>query len=68
MNTELRRRLKMDFEKDSSMFEKIMENVRNHRNIKILTTEKRRNKLLSNTNYHTPKHFSENEQNQNEQY
>lgn len=50
------------------MFEKIMENVRNHRNIKILTTEKRRNKLLSNTNYHTPKHFSENEQNQNEQY
>lgn len=50
------------------MFEKIMENVRNHRNIKILTTEKRRNKLLSNTNYHISKHFSENKQNQNEQY
>ena len=37
-----------------------MENVRKHRNIKLVTTEKRRIKLVSEPNYHTTKQFSEN--------
>ena len=40
--------------------EKIMENVRNHRDIKLVTTDKRRNQLASEPSYHTPKYFSEN--------
>ena len=36
-----------------------MENVRKHRDIKLVTTEKRRIKLVSEPNYHTTKHFSE---------
>ena len=36
-----------------------MENVRNHRNIKLVTTDKRRNQLVSEPNYHTRKWFSE---------
>ena len=40
--------------------EKTMENVRKHRCIKFVTTDKRRNQLASEPNYHTPKHFSEN--------
>ena len=37
-----------------------MENVRNHRDIKLVTTEEKRSKLVSEPNYHTTKHFSEN--------
>ena len=37
-----------------------MENLKKHRDIKLVTTEKRRNQLVSETNYHTTKHFSEN--------
>ena len=40
--------------------EKTMENVRKHRGVKFVTTDKRRNQLASEPNYHTPKHFSEN--------
>ena len=36
-----------------------MENVRNHRDIKIVTTNEKRSKLVSEPNYHTTKHFSE---------
>ena len=36
-----------------------MENVKNHRNIKQVTTNARKNKLVSQPNYHTTKHFSE---------
>ena len=36
-----------------------MENVRKHRNIKLVTTDKRRNQLVSGPNYHTTKWFSE---------
>ena len=43
-----------------SLFGKTMENVRKHRNIKILTTERRRNYLVSEPNYHTTKFFMEN--------
>ena len=37
-----------------------MENVREHRDIKLVTTDEKRNKLVSEPNYHTTKHFSEN--------
>ena len=34
--------------------------MRNHRNIKLVTTERRRNYLVSEPNYHTTKFFTEN--------
>ena len=37
-----------------------MENVRKHRDIKLVTTDKRRNQLASEPNYHTTKHFLDN--------
>ena len=37
-----------------------MENVRNHRDIKLVTTDRRRNQLASEPNYNTTKCFSEN--------
>ena len=37
-----------------------MENVRKHRDIKLVTVDKRRNQLVSEANYHTTKWFSEN--------
>ena len=37
-----------------------MENVRKHRDIKLVTTDKRRNQLVSEPNYHATKQFSEN--------
>ena len=40
--------------------EKTMENVRKHRNIKLVATERRRNYIVSNPNYHTRKFFTEN--------
>ena len=42
------------------VFRKTMENVRKHRDIKLVTTDKRRNQLASEPNYHTTKYFSEN--------
>ena len=42
-----------------SVFRKTIENVRKHRYIKLVTTEERRIKLVSEPNYHTTKHFSE---------
>ena len=45
---------------NNSVFGKTMENVRNHRDIKLVTTDKKRNKLVSEPNYHTTKLFSEN--------
>ena len=61
MNAELRKQAKNDFEKDffklmnSSIFGKTMENVRKHRDIKLVTTDKRRNQLVSEPNYYTTK-------------
>ena len=45
---------------NNSVFGKTMENVRKHRDIKLVTTDKRRNQLVSEPNYHTTKYFSEN--------
>ena len=65
MNTELRKLAKDDFEKDllklmsSAVFEKTMENIKKHRDIKLVTTNKRRSKLVSEPNYHTMNYISE---------
>ena len=65
MNTELRKLAKDDFEKDlfklmnNAVFGKIMENIRKHRDIKLVTTDKKRNKLVSEPNYHTINYMSE---------
>ena len=45
---------------NNSVFGKTMKNVRKHRDIKLVTTDKRRNQLLSEPNYHATKWFSEN--------
>ena len=44
---------------NNSEFEKTMENVRKHRDIRLVTTEGRRNYLVSEPNYHTTKFFTE---------
>ena len=38
---------------NNSVFGKTMKNIRNHRNIKLVTTDKKRSKLDSEPNYHT---------------
>ena len=66
MNTKFRKKAKNDFKKDffklinNAVFGKTVENVRKHRDIKLVTTDKRRNQLVSEPNYHTRKCFSEN--------
>ena len=45
---------------NNAVFGKTMENVKKHRDIKLVTTEKRRNYLVSKPNYHTRKFFTEN--------
>ena len=65
MNDELRKLAKDDFEKDlfklmnNAVFGKTMENIRKHRDIKLITTDKKRNKLVSEPNCRTVNHISE---------
>ena len=44
---------------NNTVFRKTMENVRKHRDIKPVTTERRRNYLVSESNYLTTKFFTE---------
>ena len=44
---------------NNAVFGKTMENVREHRNIKLVTTERRRNYLATEPNFHTTKFFTE---------
>ena len=65
MNTELRKIAKNYFEKyffklNNAVFGKTMDNVRKHRDIKLVTTDKKRSKLVSEPNYHTINLISEN--------
>ena len=63
MNTDLRKKAKNNFEKyfsklmNNAVFGKIMENVRKHRDIKLVTTEERRNYLVPELNYYTTNIF-----------
>ena len=66
MNTDLRKKEKNDFEKyflklmNTAVFGKTMENIRKHRDLKFVTTEIRRNYLMSEPNYHTTNFCTEN--------
>ena len=63
MNTKLRTEAKNDCEKDffklmnNAVFGKTMENVRKHGDIKLVATDKKRNRLVLEPNYHTTKWF-----------
>ena len=62
LNHGLRKFIK-DFDKDffklmnNSVFGKTMENVRKHKDIKLVTTDKRKTQLVSEPDYHTTKWF-----------
>ena len=66
MNTDLRKKAKNDFEKDffklmdNAIFERTMGNVRKQTDLKLVITERRRNRLVSEPNYHIGKCFTEN--------
>ena len=64
MNTKLRRQAKNDFEKDyfklknNSAFGKTMENIRKHRDIKLINNDKKRKVLASEPNCHATQPIS----------
>ena len=66
MNTELRTKANNEFEKDyyklknNSVYGKTMENIRKHRDIHLVTNDKKRSKLVSEPNYHATKCISKN--------
>ena len=66
MNTKLRQKANNTSEKDffklmnNAVFGKTMENWRKHRNIKLVSTKKRKYYLLSEPSFHTAKFFTEN--------
>ena len=61
MNNELRKQAKNNFERNfykhmnNSVFGRTFMNVCKQRDIKLVTTDKRRNQLVSEPNYHTTK-------------
>ena len=61
VNMELKKKATNDFEKDffklmnNAVFGKTIENVRKHRDIKLVKSDKKRNKLVSEPNFHTMK-------------
>ena len=65
MNTDLRKKRGMIWKKiifkfiSNATFGKTIENVRKYRNIKLVATERRRNSLGSEPNYHTTKFYTE---------
>ena len=65
MSTKLRQKTKNNLEKEffklmnNAVFGKTMENVRKHRNINLVTTERKINYIVSEPNYHNAKFFSE---------
>ena len=65
MNTKLKQKAKNNFYKDffklmsNGFFVKTMDSVRKHRNIKLVTTERRRIYIVSEPNYHTTKLFTD---------
>ena len=65
MNTDLRKKAKSNFGKDyfnlmnNAFVGKTLGNVRKHRDIKLVTTERTKNYLVSEPNYHTTKFFTE---------
>ena len=60
MNTELRKNAKNEFYKlnINSIYGKTVQNDRKHSDIKLVTTEYKRNKLASEPNYHSTKCIS----------
>ena len=64
LNTELRKNAKNEFEKDfyklkiNSIYGKTVQSDRKHRDIKLVTTDYKRNKLTSEPNYHPTKCIS----------
>ena len=65
MNTKFRTESKNDFEKhffklmNDSVFGKTIENLRKHRDVRLVTTDRRWNQLVPEPNYHTAKCFWE---------
>ena len=53
MNTELRKIYKKKKLMNNANFGKTIENVRKHKDIKLVTTKARRNYLVAEPNYHT---------------
>ena len=45
---------------NNAAFGKTMENAKKYRDIKLVTTERRRKYVVSEPNYHTTKFFTEN--------